>query len=404
MKKILILLHLFVPFVCIAQITVADYSYRENLSSSQLASSYKATGFIRQFDYTKDLSFNNTLFSGERFYTFGWSSKCLKLNGNRLSSIEQMKFPSGYYTVDEIYLFREGAQEIKQILKQKVYSLELLKRYGSESCNITDLGFAYSFNSVFQFPSTREEFIERCKMRRSTPPYDLRDDYIAYVVISEEKDPAIKYFISGVDFKPNEIPTRTFDYIKKELLDKTIIFTPESAFVDNLTQETIDVSRGSYKCVDIIAYKPSGRYDRPLFAVLEGNNVKFAVNIREVSNEFGVSTYSGINCTFLTETANRIKNSGREKEKQEWEAYLKAQQESERKSLVSKYGSEFGELILRKEIAIGMNKEMVRAAWYSPLSQTSSVNSSGTMDIWVYDLGTYVTFVNGIVSSITTTK
>ena len=55
MKKILILLHLFVPFVCIAQITVADYSYRENLSSSQLASSYKATGFIRQFDYTKDL-------------------------------------------------------------------------------------------------------------------------------------------------------------------------------------------------------------------------------------------------------------------------------------------------------------------------------------------------------------
>lgn len=69
-------------------------------------------------------------------------------------------------------------------------------------------------------------------------------------------------------------------------------------------------------------------------------------------------------------------------------------------SLYRKYGKQTADLILAGKVRIGMTREMCRAAWGSPDDINRSSGSWGVHEQWVYGLGSYLYFENGILSSI----
>jgi hypothetical protein len=85
----------------------------------------------------------------------------------------------------------------------------------------------------------------------------------------------------------------------------------------------------------------------------------------------------------------------RERERQE---ELASQQRKEQ--LIKKYGSTYGLLIADDKICLKMTKEMCIEAWGEPYSINTTIVEGLTLEQWVYGLGTYVYFNNGIISGI----
>ena len=62
------------------------------------------------------------------------------------------------------------------------------------------------------------------------------------------------------------------------------------------------------------------------------------------------------------------------------------------------WGRDICRLIADGEIVVGMTKDQVRASWGRPQSVNSTVSSSGTDEQWVYGVGQYVYFENGVMT------
>ena len=98
-----------------------------------------------------------------------------------------------------------------------------------------------------------------------------------------------------------------------------------------------------------------------------------------------------------------------EKQKSE-EERLAAQIERERQEelanqqrkeqLIKKFGSTYGQLIADSKICLKMTKEMCIESWGEPYSINTTIVEGLTMEQWVYGLGTYVYFNNGIITGI----
>ena len=91
-----------------------------------------------------------------------------------------------------------------------------------------------------------------------------------------------------------------------------------------------------------------------------------------------------------------------EAERQREEARIRQEKEQqERKAMLyRKYGKRDAELILGRQVRLGMTREMCREAWGSPEDINRSSGSWGVHEQWVYGLGSYLYFENGILSSI----
>ncbi len=61
-------------------------------------------------------------------------------------------------------------------------------------------------------------------------------------------------------------------------------------------------------------------------------------------------------------------------------------------------------LIADRQIAIGMTKDQVRAAWGRPQSVNSTVYASGTHEQWVYGAGQYVYFEGDVMTTLQQSK
>jgi hypothetical protein len=56
--------------------------------------------------------------------------------------------------------------------------------------------------------------------------------------------------------------------------------------------------------------------------------------------------------------------------------------------------------IVEKQVAIGMSKEQAIAAWGKPKDTNTTSTAGGTREQWVYGLGTYIYFTDGILSAV----
>lgn len=68
--------------------------------------------------------------------------------------------------------------------------------------------------------------------------------------------------------------------------------------------------------------------------------------------------------------------------------------------LAKKYGASNANLILQGKIRTGMTKDMCIDAWGNPSDINKTTGSFGVHEQWVYGLGSYVYFENGIITTI----
>ena len=72
-----------------------------------------------------------------------------------------------------------------------------------------------------------------------------------------------------------------------------------------------------------------------------------------------------------------------------------AEKQAAKASLVEKYGSQFGELVAKKQVAIGMSKEMCRDAWGRPMNTYRTTTRFGQSEVWCYNYKSRIYFYDG---------
>ena len=87
--------------------------------------------------------------------------------------------------------------------------------------------------------------------------------------------------------------------------------------------------------------------------------------------------------------------------RQQQEQQEKANREAAHKQqMLAKYGSQFGELVSNKQIALGMTKDMCRDAWGNPMNIYRTTTSFGQSEVWCYNYKTMIYFFEGKVVQI----
>lgn len=72
-----------------------------------------------------------------------------------------------------------------------------------------------------------------------------------------------------------------------------------------------------------------------------------------------------------------------------------AEKQAAKAALVEKYGSQFGELVAKKQVAIGMSKEMCRDAWGRPMNTYRTTTRFGQSEVWCYNYKSRIYFYDG---------
>lgn len=121
------------------------------------------------------------------------------------------------------------------------------------------------------------------------------------------------------------------------------------------------------------------------FAIASNGSCEFAIPIDKDFSDIVVS--ASTHREELAEETSRI-----ERERLEREAEWARQERQEQAALARKYGSANAKLISEGSIRLGFTKAMVRESWGSPYDTMTVANNYGTVECWIYGLGTYVYF------------
>ena len=176
-------------------------------------------------------------------------------------------------------------------------------------------------------------------------------------------------------------------------------------FYDEITGERIDVPDGVYTCVDIIAAVPKEEYNGGgIFGVFEGNGKKFSFRIsHRRKDEFGAITHFDKywHTKFITQDDINTRKKGLAAAQKEATRLQRERDAARRAALSSRFDAKYVDAIMKGEVSVGMTRDMVLESWSYPYQKTTSTNGTTTIDIWIYGAGTYVTFKNGVVTTIT---
>lgn len=179
--------------------------------------------------------------------------------------------------------------------------------------------------------------------------------------------------------------------------------------VNTMQGETGTLQFGTeMRCTDVRLIGDGTGYAVPSFLFeKKTDSVQIYIPLTRYPTPFGVEGYTERqDRAFVDELvltpAEVIYAQRAEEERQREEARIEREKEQkERKAMLCrKYGKAAAELILQNKVRIGMTKEMCREAWGSPEDINRSSGSWGVHEQWVYGVGSYLYFENGVLSSI----
>lgn len=90
----------------------------------------------------------------------------------------------------------------------------------------------------------------------------------------------------------------------------------------------------------------------------------------------------------------------RKKNELYWKQLKEQEASKHHEKMVTKYGAKYGELVTKKQVAIGMTKEMCSDAWGRPLNTYRTTTTFGQSEVWCYNYKTRIYFYNGKVVQI----
>ena len=90
----------------------------------------------------------------------------------------------------------------------------------------------------------------------------------------------------------------------------------------------------------------------------------------------------------------------RKKNELYWQQLKEKEASKHHEKMVAKYGTKYGELVTKKQVAVGMTKEMCSDAWGRPLNTYRTTTKYGQSEVWCYNYKTRIYFYNGKVVQI----
>ena len=203
-------------------------------------------------------------------------------------------------------------------------------------------------------------------------------------------------------------------FVKKVSLYKNKDFVATRSInnlVDINTSESVTIAPGEkWHCYDVTYLHTEKNALVQPFILMENGQNKVKIPFRDLE----VKKYSQLTTIDIEETLMFITASDYEKllaEKQKnIDDRIAAQKERERQEelvrqirkeqILKKYNSKYGPLIANGQICLKMTKDMCIDAWGQPISINTTTVEGLTLEQWVYGLGTYVYFENGIITAI----
>lgn len=180
-------------------------------------------------------------------------------------------------------------------------------------------------------------------------------------------------------------------------------------YVNTMQGEAYQLQFGTeLRCTDVRLIGDGTGYAVPSFVFeKKEDSVQIYMPLTRYPTPFGVKGYAQrrdrafVDQLLLT-PAEAVYAQRAEEERQREEARIQREKEERehKASLYRKYGKQTADLILAGKVRIGMTREMCREAWGSPDDINRSSGSWGVHEQWVYGLGSYLYFENGILSSI----
>lgn len=221
--------------------------------------------------------------------------------------------------------------------------------------------------------------------------------FLSFIFKLQSKDGQILKWTAEcntMDYKKIAYPIVVKGYlekIKNKYLNKDFYF-----FSPEYTGE-------KYTCKNITFRPHIGGYYSP-YIELKSSNETIFIPLINTPNLFDTEIKDD---DYLIEERHLVLSSIYEKEREEYnqkKLTIEKQKNEEKKlrekSIIKKYGSYYGKLILQEKVALGMSKDMVRESWGTPSDINRTIGNFGVHEQWVYESGNYLYFENGKLTTI----
>lgn len=349
---------------------------------------------------------------------------------------EPLNMPVGYYVIDGYVFCTDRMNDIRESVGLKKIEG---REYGSSIKELKDDILTGKLRPEYAGPGRMANYInyivlhsvdDQDENRNSYylyPRMDRRTDYTKPIITDMHYFISVRFYNEARKFIGKEV---VLTYGKDDWHYDKFEGVRDSIFVDELTHEKIKIQDKKYICKDIVM-NSEGQF----YAILNGEKTgSFAVGLKRVlyawsSQDVPHAEYwdrgenknhkqKGIAClmargigyiieskniTILTNRAKKAKLQ-REKEEQQWESARKREKQQQEaafeQKMTAKYGANFGKLVGKKKVAIGMSKEMCRDAWGRPMNTYRTTTKYGQSEVWCYNYKTRVYFYNGKVVQI----
>ncbi len=339
----------------------------------------------------------------------------------------------GYYVIDGYVFCTDRMNDIRESVGLK--KIEGLI-YGSSIKELKDDILTGKLRTEYAGPGRMASYINYIVLHSVDDQDDNRNLYYLFPWRMGTK------FSDGsfetIDNMQNFIPVRFYNEAHK-FIGKEVVLTygkddwhydkfegvRDSIFVDEMTHEKIKLQDKKYTCKDIVM-NSEGQF----YAILNGEKTgSFAVGLERIlyawssrdvlhaeywdrgenknhkQKDIACLMARGIgyiieskDITILTNRAKKAE-SQRKNEEQQWELARKREKQQQEAAFVqkmtAKYGANFGKLVGKKQVAIGMSKEMCRDAWGRPMNTYRTTTKYGQSEVWCYNYKTRVYFYNG---------
>lgn len=215
-------------------------------------------------------------------------------------------------------------------------------------------------------------------------------------IMEKIKDPIIKDGISGNVVKLEDEKYEVIDVVLKDCgvfivlkgdATGTFSFKTNSVYYAYSTDQAI-----AAECPNCYGWNVK-EFDNTMDVPL----IRVSYNNKLVSNDYIALIVEEKNWNTLEQRAKKTQ------EQQEKERKLQQQREQQEKAkkdaafkqqMIAKHGSQFGELVANKQVAIGMTKDMCRDAWGRPINTYRTTTRLTTEEVWCYNYKTRIYFVN----------
>lgn len=194
-------------------------------------------------------------------------------------------------------------------------------------------------------------------------------------------------------------------HVGKSFLAQNIYGNAIPETFDINTGQAIKILHGDEWLCKSLDYLNTGLSYYQLFLTFSNNSgAEIKVRIRKIKGDASsiLDMDNFIDKEKYLKEQELAKLSLEEKKKKEQESTYNHQLERKKweTNILSKYGDNYGNLIIANKVVLGMTQEMCAAAWGQPYDKNITIVSGLTHEQWVYSYKTYLYFDNGKLTGI----